>query len=1380
MLRPFNTTSLKTVRSTIALVAAITAFASESTAQPVPAMAEPVSYSQTRSSSFEYDDTTGLLVQETVEPNTPDLCVRSTYSYVEVDGKNYGNRTQTVTEGCAGASSTAAFAARSARSNHVNVSDQPAGFLVGSMPTRLTNALNHTETRQIDPRFGFVTVTQGPNGLVTRWELDEFGRKVKETRADGTSTRMWYCYVGSAIANKTSNTPGCPVEAGTPLIPAPVAGEQPTLAVSFLHSQSYGKNGAVSGPWSRVYQDTRGRAIRSVSQAFDGGDGATAGKLIVKDTHYNQNGATILVSQPYFLGTGNSTVDGARHGFTYTKHDVLGRPLNIYTAAGLQPKPGLIHVADMDAYTRRLLTINFPETADVYYSVTSYDYEGLKTVMTRLQSSSTGVRNLVDTVWRNPLGKVVLTQDPAGAQTAFVLDAGDNLVTTLDPLGNRIDVRYDLRGRKVAMQDPNKGYWTYGYNALGELTTQTSPNQRRVGALTRTTYDVLGRVQTRVNSEFTTTFRYDTVTGVAGAAPCLNAGSGQTADAGTSNATSTLGKLCGTSTSHGVTRATVYDAKLRPLTQTTTANPDGRYVQKVFTQSTAYDANFGRPDTQTYPTGVAVKVKYTALGMAEAMANASDPSYEFWRALRINAWGQVEDARMGHGVNQRTRYDTFTGTTLMAGAGAGADASDVSLNVYKHNYVWDSLNNLQGRVDVHGAGANSAVSETFSYDELNRLTAYTWGSPAFPAETKRVDLSYNAVGNILYKSDTGSYVYPASGQQLPHAVVSIRSRTGAPVYNADYEYDGQGNLVRGLGDARYRSIRYNSFNLPQGDGYTPGILGVASGNNVAPRYDWAYDEGERRLVEKRTTSRGVRTTWYLHPDGANGLSYEEETDETGATTYRHYVSAGGGAVAHITTAAAAPTVFAKLEYWHKDHLGSTAAVTVAGGSGLRSMVKVLRYAYDPWGKRRYPNGVPDAANTLVADYHDGSIDAANGTDRGFTGHEHLDDIGLVHMNARIYDPMIARFMQGDPVVSNPFDAQTYNAYSYVYNRPLNTVDPEGREGFAIVAMVVMAAYGMKEVGIISSQEFRAVAAIAVAWWLAPAGGAALGSSVSGVEAAFVAGFASGAIATGNLEGAVQGGLTSVMFYGIGQAADSAQVAEAAAAADEMNEVATPSLWSNSGIGRAALHAAGGCVTAVAGGGGCGRGALTAGVGKLISGNVNVGNAAGGLAFAAVVGGALDEMGGGKFANGARMGAFQYLFNQMMSGRGNGAPAGGKQPGWGYEYPDVDHPFAPTEEFKVRFFGSVEERQVWSRTQEIAAGTAEAREWMKFDDPKAQLPRGGGPLYQIFDLGLDKAGAVRIAYSPKFPNVFYVSLDHYSPTTAQPLRWTRFEAAPPEN
>jgi RHS repeat-associated protein len=62
---------------------------------------------------------------------------------------------------------------------------------------------------------------------------------------------------------------------------------------------------------------------------------------------------------------------------------------------------------------------------------------------------------------------------------------------------------------------------------------------------------------------------------------------------------------------------------------------------------------------------------------------------------------------------------------------------------------------------------------------------------------------------------------------------------------------------------------------------------------------------------------------------------------------------------------------------------------------------------------------------------------------GFTGHEGDDDLGLINMRGRIYDPKIGRFLQVDPVVSAPHFGQSWNPYSYVRNSPLNFVDPSG-------------------------------------------------------------------------------------------------------------------------------------------------------------------------------------------------------------------------------------------------------------------------------------------------------------------------------------------------
>ena len=68
------------------------------------------------------------------------------------------------------------------------------------------------------------------------------------------------------------------------------------------------------------------------------------------------------------------------------------------------------------------------------------------------------------------------------------------------------------------------------------------------------------------------------------------------------------------------------------------------------------------------------------------------------------------------------------------------------------------------------------------------------------------------------------------------------------------------------------------------------------------------------------------------------------------------------------------------------------------------------------------------------------------TTHGFTGHEEIDPVGLVHMNGRVYDPEIGRFLSADPFVQDLSNSQSLNRYSYVLNNPTNYVDPFGMEG----------------------------------------------------------------------------------------------------------------------------------------------------------------------------------------------------------------------------------------------------------------------------------------------------------------------------------------------
>jgi RHS repeat-associated protein len=114
-----------------------------------------------------------------------------------------------------------------------------------------------------------------------------------------------------------------------------------------------------------------------------------------------------------------------------------------------------------------------------------------------------------------------------------------------------------------------------------------------------------------------------------------------------------------------------------------------------------------------------------------------------------------------------------------------------------------------------------------------------------------------------------------------------------------------------------------------------------------------------------------------------------------------------------------------VKYPHADELGSIDRVTDQGGA-------VTAFRSDPFGSRVDPaNPTQSASNPLAA------------VRRGFTGHEHDDELGLVNMVGRMYDPKTGSFLTPDPIVSNPFNGQAYNRYSYVLNNPTTLVDPSG-------------------------------------------------------------------------------------------------------------------------------------------------------------------------------------------------------------------------------------------------------------------------------------------------------------------------------------------------
>lgn len=314
------------------------------------------------------------------------------------------------------------------------------------------------------------------------------------------------------------------------------------------------------------------------------------------------------------------------------------------------------------------------------------------------------------------------------------------------------------------------------------------------------------------------------------------------------------------------------------------------------------------------------------------------------------------------------------------------------------------------------------------------------------------------------------------------------------------------------------------------------------------------------------------------PNNEGGLLFEREFVGA-ATINKHYIIGGGGVVAVVRTGSVTST-----EYWHKDALGSVVVRTDSNGV----VIAGSRRAFDPWGK------------------------ASPGADgyRGFTEHEQFDTLGFVHMNGRIYDPALGRFMSADPTIQYPHDLQNYNRYSYVNNNPLGYTDPSG--------------YGF------FSKLWRNIVRPAVAFVVGtvacggnPYCGAALAGAVQGYSQ------------THNLRGAVIGTINGLISAEIG-----AQFPIETNGSINIGHI----------LPNAALHAARACGVASAQGGRCGSSAaaafVTSALGPLSDNALEGGGLLAQLAGRAVVGGIASKAAGGSFEDGLREGAFESITNAL--------------------------------------------------------------------------------------------------------------------------------------
>ncbi|MGO9986640.1 MAG: RHS repeat domain-containing protein [Rhodomicrobium sp.] len=365
-----------------------------------------------------------------------------------------------------------------------------------------------------------------------------------------------------------------------------------------------------------------------------------------------------------------------------------------------------------------------------------------------------------------------------------------------------------------------------------------------------------------------------------------------------------------------------------------------------------------------------------------------------------------------------------------------------------------------------------------------------------------------------------------------------------------------------------------------------------------------------------TNETGTTTTYYVAGGGHEVV--------TSGTTVTHKTYIGGAAVVLETTSTPAS---ASTVYLLHDHLGSTDVITDSSGNVQ------TRYSFDAWGARRNVTWAAFLGGTPA------SLWQTALTTRGYTNHEQLDEVGLVHMNGRVYDPQLGRFLSADPVVQDATDLQAYNHYSYVRNNPLSLTDPSGFSWLGGIFNAigkfftgVFKAIESAVKAILSSSIFRAVIQIAACAFggpigcVAAAGGLSLASGGTPLQALEAMAFAGISIAVwtnvGNmLQGAAD--MTRVLVHGVVNGA-----LRMAQGGSFLNGFAIGAAGEGADVGMKE-----GGLYSVAGD-----------EGKFLR-----------TSIAGVAGGTASVLTGGKFANGAVSAAFGHLFNAEGIGHNGGPP-----------------------------------------------------------------------------------------------------------------------------
>ncbi|HET7204894.1 MAG TPA: FG-GAP-like repeat-containing protein, partial [Steroidobacteraceae bacterium] len=407
----------------------------------------PGQASKSRAATFAVDIHACRVTQQVLEPATPSQKVSTTYGY---DG--CGNLASVRVVG-----SNADGTAMPARTTSLGYGSRC------QLPETVTNALGQTSTYQYRYDFGVATQAADPNGLVTAWTHDDYGRRTRQTLPDRSRTAWSY---------ESCGTGACWGEADLRFV---------------VYESRLGSDDVLVRSGQRFYDGLE--RLRSDQYQRAGGIWTRV------DHRYDALGRPIQQTRPY------STTP---NGYSSTSFDPLGR---ITTQRDHDGAGALVRATTL-AYSGRTVRVTDPlnrtrsEVRDVAGRLrrivdpaggtTRYDYDAhgnLARIDDAIGGVSTGVYNArgFRTRW---------VDASAGAWT-YQGNSLNELTAWTDARGQSFSASHDLLGRVVSRTEPEgTSRFNWGTSAIarniGRLSSKTSPGYGESYA-----YDAAGRLTSR-------------------------------------------------------------------------------------------------------------------------------------------------------------------------------------------------------------------------------------------------------------------------------------------------------------------------------------------------------------------------------------------------------------------------------------------------------------------------------------------------------------------------------------------------------------------------------------------------------------------------------------------------------------------------------------------------------------------------------------------------------------------------------------------------------------------------------------------------------------------------------------------------------------------